>query len=191
MKRIISILAVAAAIIIAAGCTKEARKVSVERQWAGVIVAEEDESISFCIDLGVTAKDSMTIAIKAGDILNGLDALGNINWDDINLGDLVDLGSLGNLGDLTTLLKLIASINSDDFIYADMTSIPYTLTYTGKDTGNITFTAPGIGGSTMTAEFWNLTTTSVTVSLEGEEMTLTVTDKKLIKINDSIFKMFF
>lgn len=184
MKKIFSILAVAAAFVFICSCTKEDRKITIERQWAGVISVDENmEPVSFCFDIGKASGDNMVIAVKAGDIKKNM--MGDIG--NINLGDL----DLGNMGEIGEIIKLVLSLNDEDYIYSDYTTVAYTLTYTGKDTGTISFKEPGISGGTMTAEFKNLKNTSVTMSFDEETFELTATDKKLKKISDNFFKMFF
>ena len=184
MKKIFSILAVAAAFVFICSCTKEDRKITIERQWAGVISVDKNmEPVSFCFDIGKASGDNMVIAVKAGDIKKNM--MGDIG--NINLGDL----DLGNMGEIGEIIKLVLSLNDEDYIYSDYTTVAYTLTYTGKDTGTISFKEPGISGGTMTAEFKNLKNTSVTMSFDEETFELTATDKKLKKISDNFFKMFF
>ena len=184
MKKIFSILAVAAAFVFICSCTKEDRKITIERQWAGVISVDENmEPVSFCFDIGKASGDNMVIAVKAGDIKKNM--MGDIG--NINLGDL----DLGNMGEIGEIIKLVLSLNDEDYIYSDYTTVAYTLTYTGKETGTISFKEPGISGGTMTAEFKNLKNTSVTMSFDEETFELTATDKKLKKISDNFFKMFF
>lgn len=190
MKKIFSILAVAAAFVFICSCTKEDRKITIERQWAGVISVDENmEPVSFCFDIGKISANNMVIAVRGGDIKNNLmGGMGDINWGDINLGNLGDLSNLGEFGEL---LILLSSLNDEDYIYSDYTTVAYTLTYTGKDTGTISFTEPGLLGGNMTVDFKNLKNTSVTICFDNETIELTATDKKLKKISDNFFKMFF
>lgn len=183
MKRFLSALTVIVAVIIASGCTKDARRISVERQWAGIVDNGDGLDMNFCIDLGVTSEGNMIVAIKAGDFLETLGGFGDIDLGD-DFGD-IDLGEWGNL------LKLLGSLDADDYIYTDKTTMAYKLTYTGKDTGNITFMEPGIGGGEITVDFKKLDKSSVTITIDNEELTLTAKDMQLKKIDDIIFKFLF
>ena len=189
IKKTILLLTTAMTLLFA-GCTKENRETTIERQWAGVISVDENmEPVSFCFDIGKMSANNMVIAVRGGDIKNNLmGGMGDINWGDINLGNLGDLSNLGEFGEL---LILLSSLNDEDYIYSDYTTVAYTLTYTGKDTGTISFTEPGLLGGNMTVDFKNLTNTSVTMSFDEETFELTATDKKLKKISDNFFKMFF
>lgn len=189
IKKTILLLTTAMTLLLA-GCTKENRETTIERQWAGVISVDENmEPVSFCFDIGKISANNMVIAVRGGDIKNNLmGGMGDINWGDINLGNLGDLSNLGEFGEL---LILLSSLNDEDYIYSDYTTVAYTLTYTGKDTGTISFTEPGLLGGNMTVDFKNLTNTSVTICFDNETIELTATDKKLTKISDNFFKMFF
>ena len=189
IKKAIFLLTTAMTLLLA-GCTKENRKTTIERQWVGEIVIDNNvEPVSFCFDIGKMSANNMVIAVRGGDIKNKLmGGMGDINWGDINLGNLGDLSNLGEFGEL---LILLSSLNDEDYIYSDYTTVAYTLTYTGKDTGTISFTEPGLLGGNMTVDFKNLTNTSVTICFDNETIELTATDKKLTKISDNFFKMFF
>ena len=189
IKKAIFLLTTAMTLLLA-GCTKENRKTTIERQWVGEIVIDDNvEPVSFCLDISKTSEGNMVLTINGGDLKNNmLGGAGNINWGDVDLGNL---GDLSNLGELEELLKLLSSLNDDDYIYSDYSTVSYTLTYTGKDTGTISFTEPGLLGGNMTVDFKNLTNTSVTMSFEGEAIELTATVKELKKISDNFFKMFF
>ena len=190
MKKIFIILTVAATSLLICSCTKEDRIITVERQWIGAVsINDGEEPLSFCFDLGKTVEDNMVIAVKSGDIKkNKVGDIGNINPGDIDFGNLGDLSNLGELGEM---IKLVLSLNDEDYIYSDYTTLSYTLTYTGKDTGTITFKEPGITGDSMTVEFKNLTNTSVTISFDKETIELAATEKELKKISDNFFKMLF
>ena len=189
IKKAIFLLTTAMTLLLA-GCTKENRKTTIERQWVGEIVIDNNvEPVSFCLDINKTSEGNMVLAINGGDLKNNmLGGAGNIDWGDVDLGNL---GDLSGIEELEELLKLLSSLNDEDYIYSDFTTVSYTLTYTGKDTGTISFKEPGISGGTMTAEFKNLKNTSVTMSFDEETFELTATDKKLKKISDNFFKMFF
>ena len=190
MKKIFIILTVAATSLLICSCTKEDRIITVERQWIGAVsINAGEEPLSFCFDLGKTVEDNMVIAVKSGDIKkNKVGDIGNINPGDIDFGNLGDLSNLGELGEM---IKLVLSLNDEDYIYSDYATLSYTLTYTGKDTGTITFKEPGITGDSMTVEFKNLTNTSVTISFDKETIELAATEKELKKISDNFFKMLF
>ena len=189
IKKAIFLLTTAMTLLLA-GCTKENRKTTIERQWVGEIVIDDNvEPVSFCLDISKTSEGNMVLAINGGDLKNNmLGGAGNIDWGDVDLGNL---GDLSGLEELEELLKLLSSLNDEDYIYSDYSTVSYTLTYTGKDTGTISFTEPGLLGGNMTVEFKNLKNTSVTMSFDEETFELTATDKKLKKISDNFFKMFF
>ena len=189
IKKTILLLTTAMTLLFA-GCTKENRETTIERQWVGEIVIDDNvEPVSFCLDISKTSEGNMVLAINGGDLKNNmLGGAGNINWGDVDLGNL---GDLSDLGELEELLKLLSSLNDDDYIYSDYSTVSYTLTYTGKDTGTITFKDPGLSGGNITVDFKDLTNTSVTISFNGEAIELTATVKELKKISDNFFKMFF
>lgn len=190
IKKAIFLLTTAMTLLLA-GCTKENRKTTIERQWVGEIVIDNNvEPVSFCLDINKTSEGNMILAINGGDLKNNmLGGAGNIDWGDVDLGNL---GDLSGLEELEELLKLLSSLNDEDYIYSDYSTVSYTLTYTGKDTGTISFTEPGLLGGNMTVDFKNLTNTSVTMSFKGEAIELTATVKELKKISDNFFfKMLF
>ena len=186
MKQIFSILAVAAAFVFICSCTKEDRKITIERQWAGVISVDENvEPVTFCLDISKTSEGNMVLAINGGDLKNNmLGGAGNIDWGDVDLGNL---GNLSDIEELMEFLTLLSSLNDEDYIYSDYSTVSYTLTYTGKDTGTITFKDPGLSGVNITVDSKDLTNTSVTISFNGEAIELTATVKELKKISDTFF----
>lgn len=192
IKKAILLLTTAMTLLLA-GCTKENRKNTVERQWVGEIVIDEEiGTMPFCIDLGTTEPENMIVAINAGKMKKIIGDMLNIDINnDKILESLGSLGDLSGMGEFGEFLQLLAKIKDDDYIYSDYTTLPYTLTYTGNDTGTISFDTPGPTGTTMTVEFENLTNTSVTITIEDESLQLTAAKKELIKIKDSFFKMFF
>ena len=189
IKKTILLLTTAMTLLFA-GCTKENRETTIERQWVGEIVIDDNvEPVSFCLDISKTSEGNMVLAINGGDLKNNmLGGAGNIDWGDVDLGNL---GDLSDIEELMEFLTLLSSLNDEDYIYSDYSTVSYTLTYTGKDTGTISFTEPGLLGGNMTVDFKNLTNTSVTICFDNETIELTATDKKLTKISDNFFKMFF
>ncbi|MCI6492415.1 MAG: hypothetical protein MSA02_01080 [Bacteroidales bacterium] len=179
--------------LLLAGCTKENRKTTIERQWVGEIVIDEEVgTMPICIDLGTTEPENMILAINAGKIKK---IIGDMLDIDINNDKVLEsLGSLGNLsgmGEFGEFIVLLANMKDDDYVYSDYTTIPYTLTYTGNDTGTISFDKKGLTEGLIIAEFKDLTKTSVTIIVEDEALELTAAKKELVKIKDSFFKIFF
>ena len=179
--------------LLLAGCTKENRKTTIERQWVGEIVIDEEVgTMPICIDLGTTEPENMILAINAGKIKK---IIGDMLDIDINNDKVLEsLGSLGNLsgmGEFGEFIVLLANMKDDDYVYSDYTTIPYTLTYTGNDTGKISFDKKGLTEGLIIAEFKDLTKTSVTIIVEDEALELTAAKKELVKIKDSFFKIFF
>lgn len=192
IKKAIFLLTTAMTLLLA-GCTKENRKTTIERQWVGEIVIDEEVgTMPICIDLGTTEPENMILAINAGKIKK---IIGDMLDIDINNDKVLEsLGSLGNLsgmGEFGEFIVLLANMKDDDYIYSDYTTIPYTLTYTGNDTGTISFDKKGLTEGLIIAEFKDLTKTSVTIIVEDEALELTAAKKELVKIKDSFFKIFF
>ena len=192
IKKAIFLLTTAMTLLLA-GCTKENRKTTIERQWVGEIVIDEEVgTMPICIDLGTTEPENMILAINAGKIKK---IIGDMLDIDINNDKVLEsLGSLGNLsgmGEFGEFIVLLANMKDDDYIYSDYTTIPYTLTYTGNDTGTISFDKKGLTEGLIIAEFKDLTKTSVTIIVEDEALELTASKKELVKIKDSFFKIFF
>ena len=192
IKKAIFLLTTAMTLLLA-GCTKENRKTTIERQWVGEIVIDEEVgTMPICIDLGTTEPENMILAINAGKIKK---IIGDMLDIDINNDKVLEsLGSLGNLsgmGEFGEFVVLLANMKDDDYVYSDYTTIPYTLTYTGNDTGTISFDKKGLTEGLIIAEFKDLTKTSVTIIVEDEALELTATKKELVKIKDSFFKIFF
>ena len=185
IKKAIFLLTTAMTLLLA-GCTKENRKTTIERQWVGEIVIDNNvEPVSFCLDINKTSEGNMILAINGGDLKNNmLGGAGNIDWGDVDLGNL---GDLSDIEELMEFLTLLSSLNDEDYIYSDYSTVSYTLTYTGKDTGTITFKDPGLSGGNITVDFKDLTNTSVTISFNGEAIELTATVKELKKISDTFF----
>ncbi|MDD5911748.1 MAG: hypothetical protein PUC61_06415 [Bacteroidales bacterium] len=192
IKKAIFLLTTAMTLLLA-GCTKENRKTTIERQWVGEIVIDEEVgTMPICIDLGTTEPENMILAINAGKIKK---IIGDMLDIDINNDKVLEsLGSLGNLsgmGEFGEFIVLLANMKDDDYVYSDYTTIPYTLTYTGNDTGTISFDKKGLTEGLIIAEFKDLTKTSVTIIVEDEALELTAAKKELVKIKDSFFKIFF
>ena len=192
IKKTILLLTTAMTLLLA-GCTKENRKTTIERQWVGEIVIDEEVgTMPICIDLGTTEPENMILAINAGKIKK---IIGDMLDIDINNDKVLEsLGSLGNLsgmGEFGEFIVLLANMKDDDYVYSDYTTIPYTLTYTGNDTGTISFDKKGLTEGLIIAEFKDLTKTSVTIIVEDEALELTAAKKELVKIKDSFFKIFF
>ena len=192
IKKAILLLTTAMTLFLA-GCTKENRKTTIERQWVGEIVIDEEVgTMPICIDLGTTEPENMILAINAGKIKK---IIGDMLDIDINNDKVLEsLGSLGNLsgmGEFGEFIVLLANMKDDDYVYSDYTTIPYTLTYTGNDTGTISFDKKGLTEGLIIAEFKDLTKTSVTIIVEDEALELTAAKKELVKIKDSFFKIFF
>ena len=192
IKKAIFLLTTAMTLLLA-GCTKENRKTTIERQWVGEIVIDEEVgTMPICIDLGITEPENMILAINAGKIKK---IIGDMLDIDINNDKVLEsLGSLGNLsgmGEFGEFIVLLANMKDDDYVYSDYTTIPYTLTYTGNDTGTISFDKKGLTEGLIIAEFKDLTKTSVTIIVEDEALELTASKKELVKIKDSFFKIFF
>lgn len=192
IKKAIFLLTTAMTLLLA-GCTKENRKTTIERQWVGEIVIDEEVgTMPICIDLGTTEPENMILAINAGKIKK---IIGDMLDIDINNDKVLEsLGSLGNLsgmGEFGEFIVLLANMKDDDYVYSDYTTIPYTLTYTGNDTGTISFDKKGLTEGLIIAEFKDLTKTSVTIIVEDEALELTAVKKELVKIKDSFFKIFF
>ena len=192
IKKAIFLLTTAMTLLLA-GCTKENRKTTIERQWVGEIVIDEEVgTMPICIDLGTTEPENMILAINAGKIKK---ISGDMLDIDINNDKVLEsLGSLGNLsgmGEFGEFIVLLANMKDDDYVYSDYTTIPYTLTYTGNDTGTISFDKKGLTEGLIIAEFKDLTKTSVTIIVEDEALELTAAKKELAKIKDSFFKIFF
>ena len=192
IKKAIFLLTTAMTLLLA-GCTKENRKTTIERQWVGEIVIDEEVgTMPICIDLGTTEPENMILAINAGKIKK---IIGDMLDIDINNDKVLEsLGSLGNLsgmGEFGEFIVLLANMKDDDYVYSDYTTIPYTLTYTGNDTGTISFDKKGLTEGLIIAEFKDLTKTSVTIIVEDEALELTAAEKELVKIKDSFFKIFF
>lgn len=192
IKKAILLLTTAMTLLLA-GCTKENRKTTIERQWVGEIVIDEEVgTMPICIDLGTTEPENMILAINAGKIKK---IIGDMLDIDINNDKVLEsLGSLGNLsgmGEFGEFIVLLANMKDDDYVYSDYTTIPYTLTYTGNDTGTISFDKKGLTEGLIIAEFKDLTKTSVTIIVEDEALELTAAKKELVKIKDSFFKIFF
>ena len=192
IKKAIFLLTTAMTLLLA-GCTKENRKTTIERQWVGEIVIDEEVgTMPICIDLGTTEPENMILAINAGKIKK---IIGDMLDIDINNDKVLEsLGSLGNLsgmGEFGEFIVLLANMKDDDYVYSDYTTIPYTLTYTGNDTGTISFDKKGLTEGLIIAEFKDLTKTSVTIIVEDEALELTASKKELVKIKDSFFKIFF
>lgn len=192
IKKAILLLTTAMTLLLA-GCTKENRKTTIERQWVGEIVIDEEVgTMPVCIDLGTTEPENMILAINAGKIKK---IIGDMLDIDINNDKVLEsLGSLGNLsgmGEFGEFIVLLANMKDDDYVYSDYTTIPYTLTYTGNDTGTISFDKKGLTEGLIIAEFKDLTKTSVTIIVEDEALELTAAKKELVKIKDSFFKIFF
>lgn len=192
IKKAIFLLTTAMTLLLA-GCTKENRKTTIERQWVGEIVIDEEVgTMPVCIDLGTTEPENMILAINAGKIKK---IIGDMLDIDINNDKVLEsLGSLGNLsgmGEFGEFIVLLANMKDDDYVYSDYTTIPYTLTYTGNDTGTISFDKKGLTEGLIIAEFKDLTKTSVTIIVEDEALELTAAKKELVKIKDSFFKIFF
>ena len=185
IKKTILLLTTAMTLLFA-GCTKENRETTIERQWVGEIVIDDNvEPVSFCLDINKTSEGNMVLAINGGDLKNNmLGGAGNIDWGDVDLGNL---GDLSDIEELMEFLTLLSSLNDEDYIYSDYSTVSYTLTYTGKDTGTITFKDPGLSGGNITVDFKDLTNTSVTISFNGEAIELTATVKELKKISDTFF----
>ena len=114
----------------------------------------------------------------------------DINNDKV-LESLGSLGNLSGMGEFGEFIVLLANMKDDDYVYSDHTTIPYTLTYTGNDTGTISFDKKGLTEGLIIAEFKDLTKTSVTIIVEDEALELTASKKELVKIKDSFFKIFF
>ena len=192
IKKAIFLLTTAMTLLLA-GCTKENRKTTIERQWVGEIVIDKEVgTMPICIDLGTTEPENMILAINAGKIKK---IIGDMLDIDINNDKILEsLGSLGNLsgmGEFGEFIVLLANMKDDDYVYSDYTTIPYTLTYTGNDTGTISFDKKGLTEGLIIAEFKDLTKTSVTIIVEDEALELTASKKELVKIKDSFFKIFF
>lgn len=192
IKKAIFLLTTAMTLLLA-GCTKENRKTTIERQWVGEIVIDEEVgTMPICIDLGTTEPENMILAINAGKIKK---IIGDMLDIDINNDKVLEsLGSLGNLsgmGEFGEFIVLLANMKDDDYVYSDYTTLPYTLTYTGNDTGTISFDKKGLTEGLIIAEFKDLTKTSVTIIVEDEALELTAAKKELVKIKDSFFKIFF
>lgn len=192
IKKAIFLLTTAMTLLLA-GCTKENRKTTIERQWVGEIVIDKEVgTMPICIDLGTTEPENMILAINAGKIKK---IIGDMLDIDINNDKVLEsLGSLGNLsgmGEFGEFIVLLANMKDDDYVYSDYTTIPYTLTYTGNDTGTISFDKKGLTEGLIIAEFKDLTKTSVTIIVEDEALELTASKKELVKIKDSFFKIFF
>ena len=192
IKKAIFLLTTAMTLLLA-GCTKENRKTTIERQWVGEIVIDKEVgTMPICIDLGTTEPENMILAINAGKIKK---IIGDMLDIDINNDKVLEsLGSLGNLsgmGEFGEFIVLLANMKDDDYVYSDYTTIPYTLTYTGNDTGTISFDKKGLTEGLIIAEFKDLTKTSVTIIVEDEALELTAAKKELVKIKDSFFKIFF
>lgn len=192
IKKAIFLLTTAMTLLLA-GCTKENRKTTIERQWVGEIVIDEEVgTMPICIDLGTTEPENMILAINAGKIKK---IIGDMLDIDINNDKVLEsLGSLGNLsgmGEFGEFIVLLANMKDDDYVYSDYTTIPFTLTYTGNDTGTISFDKKGLTEGLIIAEFKDLTKTSVTIIVEDEALELTAAKKELVKIKDSFFKIFF
>ena len=192
IKKAIFLLTTAMTLLLA-GCTKENRKTTIERQWVGEIVIDEEVgTMPICIDLGTTEPENMILAINAGKIKK---IIGDMLDIDINNDKVLEsLGSLGNLsgmGEFGEFIVLLANMKDDDYVYSGYTTIPYTLTYTGNDTGTISFDKKGLTEGLIIAEFKDLTKTSVTIIVEDEALELTAAKKELVKIKDSFFKIFF
>ena len=192
IKKAIFLLTTAMTLLLA-GCTKENRKTTIERQWVGEIVIDEEVgTMPICIDLGTTEPENMILAINAGKIKKIIGDMLDININNDKV--LESLGSLGNLsgmGEFGEFIVLLANMKDDDYVYSDYTTIPYTLTYTGNDTGTISFDKKGLTEGLIIAEFKDLTKTSVTIIVEDEALELTAAKKELVKIKDSFFKIFF
>ena len=95
IKKAIFLLTTAMTLLLA-GCTKENRKTTIERQWVGEIVIDEEVgTMPICIDLGTTEPENMILAINAGKIKK---IIGDMLDIDINNDKVLEsLGSLGNL----------------------------------------------------------------------------------------------
>ena len=64
IKKAIFLLTTAMTLLLA-GCTKENRKTTIERQWVGEIVIDNNvEPVSFCLDINKTSEGNMILAIK-------------------------------------------------------------------------------------------------------------------------------
>ena len=192
IKKAIFLLTTAMTLLLA-GCTKENRKTTIERQWVGEIVIDEEVgTMPICIDLGTTEPENMQLSINED---KNKKIIGDMLDIDINNDKVLEsLGSLGNLsgmGEFGEFIVLLANMKDDDYVYSDYTTIPYTLTYTGNDTGTISFDKKGLTEGLIIAEFKDLTKTSVTIIVEDEALELTAAKKELVKIKDSFFKIFF
>ena len=191
IKKAILLLTTAMTLLLA-GCTKENRKTTIERQWVGEIVIDEEVgTMPICIDLGTTEPENMILAINAGKIKKIIGDMLDIDINDKVLESLGSLGNLSGMGEFGEFVVLLANMKDDDFVYSDYTTIPYTLTYTGNDTGTISFDKKGLTEGLIIAEFKDLTKTSVTIIVEDEALELTAAKKELVKIKDSFFKIFF